>query len=104
MVYKFRTMVEDSGERLKELEDMNEADGPAFKIKDDPRIIPYIGSFLRKTSLDELPQLFNVLRSEMSIVGPRPPIPKEVDEYSVWAQAEAVHETRHDWIVSAQWR
>jgi len=84
MVYKFRTMVEDADERLKELEDMNEADGPAFKIKDDPRIIPYIGSFLRKSSLDELPQLFNVLKSEMSIVGPRPPIPKEVDEYSVW--------------------
>ena len=84
MMYKFRTMDEDADERLKELEDMNEADGPAFKIKDDPRIIPYIGSFLRKSSLDELPQLFNVLRSEMSIVGPRPPIPKEVDEYSVW--------------------
>ncbi|MDA3915412.1 MAG: sugar transferase [Deltaproteobacteria bacterium] len=74
----------DAYERLKELEEMNEADGPAFKIKDDPRIIPYIGSFLRKSSLDELPQLINVLRSEMSIVGPRPPIPKEVDEYSVW--------------------
>ena len=84
MVYKFRTMYENADERLKELEDMNEADGPAFKIKDDPRIIPYIGSFLRKSSLDELPQLFNVLRSEMSLVGPRPPIPREVDEYSVW--------------------
>nr|MDA3918821.1 exopolysaccharide biosynthesis polyprenyl glycosylphosphotransferase [Deltaproteobacteria bacterium] len=84
MLYKFRTMYEDADERLKELEEMNEADGPAFKIKDDPRIIPYIGSFLRKSSLDELPQLFNVLRSEMSIVGPRPPIPREVDEYSVW--------------------
>nr|MDA3915415.1 sugar transferase [Deltaproteobacteria bacterium] len=84
MLYKFRTMYEDADERLKELEEMNEADGPVFKIKDDPRIIPYIGSFLRKSSLDELPQLFNVLRSEMSIVGPRPPIPKEVDEYSVW--------------------
>jgi exopolysaccharide biosynthesis polyprenyl glycosylphosphotransferase len=84
MVYKFRTMVEDADELLKELEEKNEADGPAFKIKDDPRIIPYIGTFLRKSSLDELPQLFNVLKSEMSLVGPRPPIPKEVDEYSVW--------------------
>ncbi len=83
-VYKFRTMVDNADELQKELEEMNEADGPAFKIKNDPRIIPYIGSFLRKTSLDELPQLFNVLRMEMSLVGPRPPIPREVDEYSVW--------------------
>jgi lipopolysaccharide/colanic/teichoic acid biosynthesis glycosyltransferase len=84
MVYKFRTMVKGADERLKELAEMNEADGPVFKIKNDPRIIPYIGSFLRKSSLDELPQLFNVLKGEMSLVGPRPPIPKEVDEYSVW--------------------
>ncbi|MEA1967044.1 MAG: sugar transferase, partial [Thermodesulfobacteriota bacterium] len=84
MVYKFRTMVEDADELLKELAEMNEADGPAFKIKNDPRIIPYVGTFLRKSSLDELPQLFNVLKTEMSLVGPRPPIPKEVDEYSVW--------------------
>jgi exopolysaccharide biosynthesis polyprenyl glycosylphosphotransferase len=83
-VYKFRTMVKNADELLKELAEMNEADGPVFKIKNDPRIIPYVGSFLRKTSLDELPQLFNVLRGEMSLVGPRPPIPKEVDEYSVW--------------------
>ncbi len=84
MVYKFRTMIEHADEILKELAEMNEADGPVFKIKDDPRIIPYVGTFLRKTSLDELPQLFNVLKTEMSLVGPRPPIPKEVDEYSVW--------------------
>lgn len=83
-VFKFRTMVINADELLKELQEMNEADGPVFKIKNDPRIIPYIGTFLRKTSLDELPQLFNVLRGEMSLVGPRPPIPKEVDEYSVW--------------------
>ena len=84
MVYKFRTMIENADEIQKELEEMNEADGPVFKIKDDPRIIPHVGKFLRKTSLDELPQLFNVLKGEMSLVGPRPPIPKEVDEYSVW--------------------
>ncbi|MBU1195113.1 MAG: sugar transferase [Proteobacteria bacterium] len=83
-VYKFRTMVNNADELLKELAEMNEADGPAFKIKNDPRIIPYIGTFLRKTSLDELPQLFNVLKGEMSLVGPRPPIPREVNEYSVW--------------------
>ncbi|MFH2059637.1 MAG: sugar transferase [Pseudomonadota bacterium] len=84
MVYKFRTMIEKADEMLKELAEMNEADGPVFKIKNDPRIIPHVGSFLRKTSLDELPQLVNVLKGEMSLVGPRPPIPKEVDEYSVW--------------------
>lgn len=84
MVHKFRTMVEDADEMLKELAEMNEADGPAFKIRNDPRIIPWVGTFLRRTSLDELPQLFNVLKGEMSLVGPRPPIPKEVDEYSVW--------------------
>jgi exopolysaccharide biosynthesis polyprenyl glycosylphosphotransferase len=84
MVYKFRTMILDADERHKELAEMNEADGPAFKIRKDPRIIPYVGTFLRKSSLDELPQLFNVLKSQMSLVGPRPPIPKEVDEYSVW--------------------
>jgi exopolysaccharide biosynthesis polyprenyl glycosylphosphotransferase len=84
LVYKFRTMVSDADERLKELARMNEADGPVFKIKDDPRIIPHVGTFLRKYSLDELPQLFNVLKSQMSLVGPRPPIPKEVTEYSVW--------------------
>jgi lipopolysaccharide/colanic/teichoic acid biosynthesis glycosyltransferase len=82
--YKFRTMVNNADEVRKGLEDRNEMDGPVFKIKDDPRIIPGIGNFLRKTSLDELPQLFNVLKGEMCLVGPRPPIPKEVDEYSVW--------------------
>ena len=82
--YKFRTMVNNADKIRKGLEDRNEMDGPVFKIKDDPRIIPGIGHFLRKTSLDELPQLFNVLKGEMCLVGPRPPIPKEVDEYSVW--------------------
>lgn len=84
VLYKFRTMVVDADKRLYELKQQNEADGPAFKIKNDPRIIPWVGTFLRKTSLDELPQLFNVLKGEMSLVGPRPPIPSEVDEYSIW--------------------
>jgi exopolysaccharide biosynthesis polyprenyl glycosylphosphotransferase len=84
ILYKFRTMVNDADARKKELIGMNEADGPAFKMKHDPRIIPWVGTFLRKTSLDELPQFINVLKGEMSFVGPRPPIPSEVDEYSIW--------------------
>ena len=84
MFYKFRTMVANGEEGQEELMVMNEADGPAFKIKKDPRIIPVIGTFLRKTSLDELPQLINVLKGEMSIVGPRPPIPSEVEKYDNW--------------------
>ena len=83
-VYKFRTMVKNAEKQLHQLKELNEADGPVFKIADDPRIIPYIGKFLRKTGLDELPQLFNVLQGEMSIVGPRPPIPSEVNEYDTW--------------------
>ncbi len=70
-LYKFRTMVENAEELQKELEEMNEADGPVFKIKNDPRITP-VGRFLRKSSIDELPQLFNVLKGDMSLVGPRP--------------------------------
>ncbi|MDX9786765.1 MAG: sugar transferase [Desulfobacterales bacterium] len=84
ILYKFRTMVNDADALKQELTLMNEADGPAFKIKDDPRIIPWVGTFLRKTSLDELPQLINVIKGEMSLVGPRPPIPSEVTEYSIW--------------------
>lgn len=70
-IFKFRTMVIDAEARLKDLEHLNEADGAVFKIKKDPRIT-LVGSFLRKTSIDELPQLFNVLKGEMSLVGPRP--------------------------------
>lgn len=70
-IYKFRTMVVDAEKRMKEIEHLNEVSGPVFKIKNDPRITP-VGKFLRKTSLDELPQLFNVLRGDMSLVGPRP--------------------------------
>lgn len=83
-LYKFRTMVNNADQIRDALDAQNEMDGPVFKMKNDPRIIPGVGGFLRKTSLDELPQLFNVLKGEMCLVGPRPPIPKEVDEYSVW--------------------
>lgn len=82
-VRKFRTMYEHAEEEREQLEKDNEMDGPVFKIKDDPRITP-VGYFLRKTSLDELPQLINVLRGEMSLVGPRPPIPEEVEQYQLW--------------------
>lgn len=83
-VYKFRTMVKDAEERLAKLKALNEADGPAFKIKKDPRIIPFIGTFLRKTSLDELPQLLNIFKGEMSLIGPRPPLQSEVAQYNIW--------------------
>ena len=83
LCYKFRTMVVNA-ENLKEsLMSQNEQEGPVFKIKNDPRITP-IGRLLRKTSLDELPQFINVLRGNMSIVGPRPPIPSEVKQYQRW--------------------
>ncbi|CEQ10458.1 capsular polysaccharide biosynthsis protein [[Clostridium] sordellii] len=79
-MYKFRSMVYNAEELLDELKEKNEMTGPAFKIKDDPRITK-IGKFIRKTSIDELPQLFNILKGDMSFVGPRPPIPREVEEY-----------------------
>lgn len=78
--YKFRSMVPDAEEKLHELLDHNEMEGHAFKMKNDPRITK-VGKFLRKTSIDELPQLINVLKGNMSIVGPRPPIPREVEKY-----------------------
>ena len=80
-MYKFRSMVSNAEELLEELMEHNEMDGPVFKIKEDPRITR-VGKFIRKTSIDELPQLFNILRGDMSIVGPRPAIPHEVAEYS----------------------
>ena len=79
-MYKFRSMVSNAEELLEELMEHNEMDGPVFKIKDDPRITK-VGKFIRKTSVDELPQLFNLLMGDMSIVGPRPAIPHEVAEY-----------------------
>jgi len=83
MVYKFRTMVQNAEELKAKLLEQNEQEGPVFKIKKDPRVTK-IGSILRKTSLDELPQFFNVLKGEMSVVGPRPPIPEEVEQYERW--------------------
>lgn len=82
-MYKFRSMASDAEERLKELLALNEVSGAMFKMKDDPRVTK-IGKFIRKTSVDELPQLFNVLRGDMSLVGPRPPLPREVEEYSAY--------------------
>lgn len=82
-LFKFRTMMVGAEMRKKELERQNEMKGPVFKIKRDPRVYP-LGRLLRKTSLDELPQLFNVLNGDMSIVGPRPPLPVEVEMYEIW--------------------
>lgn len=82
-IYKFRTMTVDAEKLQAKYMAMNEMNGPVFKIKDDPRITK-VGKFLRKTSLDELPQFFNVLKGDMSLVGPRPPIMKEVNQYKAW--------------------
>ena len=78
--YKFRSMYVDAEQRLAEVESKNEVVGPVFKMRRDPRVTR-VGSFLRRTSLDELPQLINVLKGDMSLVGPRPPIPREVENY-----------------------
>lgn len=80
-IYKFRSMYVDADKLLEKLKDQNEVTGPMFKMKNDPRITS-VGRFLRKTSLDEIPQLWNVLRGDMSLVGPRPPLPSEVANYS----------------------
>ena len=81
--YKFRTMTSDAEERQAELEHLNELSGPVFKIKNDPRCTP-VGRLMRKFSLDELPQLVNILKGDMSFVGPRPPLPEEVEKYERW--------------------
>lgn len=81
--FKLRSMVKDADRSRQEIEHMNECDGPVFKIARDPRITR-IGRFLRSTSLDELPQFYNVLAGDMSLVGPRPPIPEEVAQYEPW--------------------
>lgn len=80
-MYKFRSMVSNAEELLKDLLDKNETTGAMFKMKNDPRVTR-VGSFIRKTSIDELPQLLNIIKGEMSLVGPRPPLPREVKEYT----------------------
>jgi len=82
-LYKFRTMIDGADRRLLEVAHLNEMDGPVFKSRNDPRVTR-LGHFLRRFSLDELPQLWNVLRGDMSLVGPRPPIPAEVARYDRW--------------------
>lgn len=83
--YKFRSMCPNAEEKLEELLKYNEMDGPAFKMKNDPRITR-VGRFIRKSSIDELPQLINILKGEMSIVGPRPGLPREVEKYDDYAR------------------
>ncbi|MCG0045540.1 sugar transferase [Priestia aryabhattai] len=82
-MYKFRSMVVDAEDKLKDLLELNETTGAMFKMKNDPRITK-IGKFIRKTSIDELPQLWNVLKGDMSLVGPRPPLLREVLEYTAY--------------------
>ena len=79
-LYKFRTMVNDAESKLDDLTKMNEQSGPVFKMGNDPRITS-VGKWLRKYSIDELPQLYNVIKGDMNLVGPRPPIPSEVKRY-----------------------
>ncbi|WP_455140004.1 sugar transferase [Thermophilibacter sp.] len=81
VMYKFRSMRADAEERLAELQAMNEKDGPVFKIADDPRVTR-VGRVIRKTSIDELPQFVNILKGDLSVVGPRPALPNEVAEYT----------------------
>lgn len=82
-MYKFRSMVINAEELKERLADQNEMSGPMFKMKDDPRVTK-VGKFIRKTSIDELPQLWNVLKGDMSLVGPRPSLPKEVAQFEDW--------------------
>ncbi len=82
-MYKFRSMCMNAESKLDALMEKNEMKGPAFKIADDPRITK-VGKFIRKTSIDELPQLFNIIKGDMSIIGPRPPLPREVAQYNAY--------------------
>jgi len=100
---KFRSMYSDADARLSELSSANEASGPLFKMKDDPRVTA-IGRWLRKFSIDEFPQLINVLKGEMSLVGPRPPLPNEVERYTSrdWRRLEVVPGMTGLWQVSGR--
>jgi exopolysaccharide biosynthesis polyprenyl glycosylphosphotransferase len=100
---KFRSMYQGADNMVELLRERNEASGPLFKIRKDPRITP-VGRFLRRFSLDELPQLFNVLRGDMSLVGPRPPLPSEVDKYEAWqlARLQALPGMTGLWQVSGR--
>lgn len=102
-MYKFRSMYVDADKRLADVMGMNEASGPLFKMKDDPRVTP-VGKWLRKFSLDEFPQIINVLKGEMSLVGPRPPLPREVSDYSLhdWRRLEVVPGMTGLWQVSGR--
>ncbi|MEJ2555413.1 MAG: sugar transferase [Anaerolineae bacterium] len=82
-LYKFRSMTLGAEEQKELLRDLNQADGPIFKIREDPRVT-WVGRGLRRFSLDELPQFYNVLRGDMSLIGPRPPLPEEVAQYQSW--------------------
>ncbi|WP_055666494.1 sugar transferase [Desnuesiella massiliensis] len=88
-MYKFRSMIIDAEELLYKLKDKNEMSGPMFKMKEDPRVTK-VGRFIRKTSLDELPQLFNVLKGDMSLVGPRPNLPREVAKFEPWMRDKLI--------------
>ena len=83
-IWKFRSMVKDADSQLDSLLDRNEVEGPMFKMADDPRVTR-VGRFIRKHSIDEFPQFLNVLAGDMSVVGPRPPLPREVAQYDAWA-------------------
>lgn len=88
-LYKFRTMIHDADKIKASMYEHNEMDGPVFKIKDDPRITK-IGKFLRKTGLDELPQFFNVIKGDMVVIGPRPPLPEEVEQYTEYQKLRLI--------------
>lgn len=102
-MFKFRSMVVDADARLKELAEANEASGPLFKMKDDPRITR-VGKWMRRFSVDEFPQLLNVLKGEMSLVGPRPPLPSESEQYTDrhWRRMEVVPGMTGLWQVSGR--
>lgn len=88
-LYKFRSMYENADEMLGSLDELNEAEGPVFKIRNDPRVTK-VGAILRRTSLDEFPQIINVLKGNMSLVGPRPPLPQEVEKYGAYERGRLV--------------